>query len=74
MNDIVTVERRNAVAIVTLNFPEKRNALGTAMSAGLSRVLGELQEDEDLRAIVLYGGDHFCVGGDLQREAEVRIV
>lgn len=61
----VTVERRGAVAIVTLNLPQKRNALDTMLCPALSRTLTELQEDLELRAMVLYGGRHFCAGGDL---------
>lgn len=65
MSDLVLVERRGFVAIVTLNQPRKRNALSRALSAALARTLTELQDDEALRALVLTGGEHFSVGGDL---------
>lgn len=66
MSEDLVVERRGAVAIVTMNLPKKRNALGNAFSAALGRTLGELQDDPSLRALVLHGGAHFCAGGDLQ--------
>ncbi|HEY6644411.1 enoyl-CoA hydratase/isomerase family protein [Povalibacter sp.] len=65
MTEVVRVERRDEVAVVTLNVPEKRNALGADLYAALSRTLVELQDDMSLRALVLYGGKHFCAGGDL---------
>jgi enoyl-CoA hydratase/carnithine racemase len=61
----VLVERHGAVAVVTMNLPARRNALGLTLSTELSRVLTELQDDADVRAVVLHGGRHFCVGGDL---------
>jgi enoyl-CoA hydratase/carnithine racemase len=65
MSDPVLVERRGSVAIVTLNQPRKRNALNRTLSAALGRALTELQDDAALRALVLTGGEHFSVGGDL---------
>lgn len=65
MPDAVLVERRGAIAIVTLNLPNKRNAIGKALYTTLPRVLAQLQDDPKLRALVLSGGAHFCAGGDL---------
>jgi 2-(1,2-epoxy-1,2-dihydrophenyl)acetyl-CoA isomerase len=65
VSDTLIIERRDALAIITLNLPEKRNALGPALSQQLSRVLLELQDEPDIRALVLSGGRHFCAGGDL---------
>ena len=65
MSEPVLIERRDEVAIVTLHVHEKRNALGAMLSPALSRMLTELQDDSSLRALVLYGGKHFCAGGDL---------
>ncbi|WP_028078967.1 enoyl-CoA hydratase/isomerase family protein [Solimonas soli] len=61
----VLVDRRGAVAIVTLNQPAKRNALNRELSSALARTLAELQDDDGLRALVLSGGAHFSAGGDL---------
>lgn len=65
MSEPVLVEQRGNVAIVTLNVPEKRNALGAALYRGLSEALTSLQDDSSVRALVLHGGKHFCAGGDL---------
>jgi len=65
MSCAVLVERRDTVAIVTMNEPEKRNALSATLFNELSRTLSDLQDDMTLRALVLHGGKHFCSGGDL---------
>lgn len=64
-SNTVLVERHGAVALVTMNLPEKRNALGPALYPALSETLARLQDDRDVRALVLHGGRHFCAGGDL---------
>jgi 2-(1,2-epoxy-1,2-dihydrophenyl)acetyl-CoA isomerase len=65
MSDEVIVTRHDAVAIVTMNRPTKRNALGTELYPLLAKRLAELQDDSTVRALVLTGGEHFCAGGDL---------
>lgn len=65
MTEPVLVEQRGRIAIVTMNLPEKRNALGAALYPALSRALTELQDDASIGALVLHGGRHFCAGGDL---------
>ena len=55
-----------AVALVTLNRPEKRNALNDALVAGLKEVLRRADADERVRVVVLTGsGADFCSGADL---------
>src|SRR5919202_1526016 len=55
-----------AVALVTLNRPEKRNALNDALVAGLKRALGDADAREDVRAVLVTGaGADFCSGADL---------
>lgn len=65
MASIVLSERRGPVAIVTLNRPERRNALNAALVSALSETLRELEADRQIRALVLSGGEQFCAGGDL---------
>jgi 2-(1,2-epoxy-1,2-dihydrophenyl)acetyl-CoA isomerase len=65
MAEAILVERRDAVAILTLNLPHKRNALGAELYPELTRTLEALQQDGGVGAIVLTGGAHFCAGGDL---------
>lgn len=66
MADLVLVERREGVALVTLNRPDARNALSSQLLAELEAVLGALGDEADVRAVVLTGADPaFCAGLDL---------
>lgn len=65
MNDAVLLERQDALAILTLNLPHKRNALASELYCQLAEHLQNLQDDPSCRAIVLTGGRHFCAGGEL---------
>jgi enoyl-CoA hydratase/carnithine racemase len=59
-------EDRGTVRVLTLNRPEKRNALDTALTRSLLEALRATDEDEGVRAIVLTGaGPAFCAGADL---------
>src|SRR5579864_8420903 len=53
--------------VVTMNRPEARNALSTAMLVGMADAWVEADEDDDVRSIVLTGaGGDFCTGMDLK--------
>ena len=55
------------VAVLTLNRPERRNAMSTAMNDALAAVLGEVQTADDVGAVILTGaGGAFCAGGDVK--------
>jgi enoyl-CoA hydratase/carnithine racemase len=61
------VERDGHVATITLNRPERLNAITGSMLDALSSALVELDDDTDVRVIVLTGaGRGFCAGLDLQ--------
>lgn len=65
--DLVLVERDGARATVTLNDPDRLNALSAELTIHLRRRLEELARDESVRAIVLTGTDPaFSAGGDLR--------
>jgi len=68
----VLVERRGAVALVTLNAPEKRNAIDLDMVQGLYRILDDLAADDGVAAVVLTGaGDKaFAAGADIAQLRE----
>jgi len=60
------VENRDAVCILTLNRPEKRNALNMSLSESLLDALAAADTSDTVRAIVLTGaGPAFCAGADL---------
>ena len=62
----VLVARAGAIGALTLNRPEKRNALDSAVVDSLARGLDELASDETVRVITLRGaGNDFCAGADL---------
>ena len=61
----VLFERRDALAIVTLNRPERRNGVTLGMCLGLHDTLHEIAAS-DARVVVLRGaGTDFCVGADI---------
>ena len=63
----ITVERDGDVAVVTLNRPEKRNALSLQMMRELDAALAEIAPDPQARVVVLRGeGPAFCAGHDLR--------
>lgn len=63
----VRVEIREHVGYVTLNRPDKRNALDMAMFDGIVAAAESLAAADDVRAVVLKGaGPAFCAGLDLQ--------
>jgi len=66
MAENLIVERRDLVAVVTLNRPEVRNAFDDVLIANLTNVLLDLDKDETVRVVVLAGaGKAFCAGADL---------
>jgi enoyl-CoA hydratase len=66
MTGILLKQDRNAVRILTLNRPEKRNALDTALTEALLHEMKQADLDQDVGAIVLTGaGQGFCAGADL---------
>src|SRR5581483_9887715 len=66
----VLVERRGRVGLVTMNRPEKLNALNTALVTQLEHALRELDADDEIGAIVVTGaGDRaFSAGGDMNEQ------
>jgi methylglutaconyl-CoA hydratase len=62
----IIASTENFIATITLNRPEKRNALNDALVNSLKSALREADENADLRAIVIKGaGKDFCSGADL---------
>jgi enoyl-CoA hydratase/carnithine racemase len=62
----VLVEDRGAVRILTMNRPEKRNALNTELTRALLENLHEAEKSSSVNCVVLTGaGKGFCAGADL---------
>jgi enoyl-CoA hydratase len=62
----LTVAKANNVATVTLNRPERLNAVNGVMHAEIERFFADVNYDSDVNAIVLTGaGRAFCAGGDI---------
>ncbi|MBL25185.1 MAG: enoyl-CoA hydratase [Rhodospirillaceae bacterium] len=74
MTEKVLTERDGYIATVTLNNPDKLNALDKEMWNGLGDVMAELSKDTELRCVVLRGagGKAFAAGADISRFAEER--
>ncbi|MEQ8656651.1 MAG: enoyl-CoA hydratase/isomerase family protein [Hyphomicrobiales bacterium] len=67
MREQITIERQEGYAVLTMNKPQRRNALGTQSMRELDEVLQALAGDKECRAIVLAGAPPaFCAGSDLK--------
>jgi enoyl-CoA hydratase len=68
---VVELERRDHIAILTLNRPEARNAISPEVSRTMATLLDEVEADPALRAVVLTGrGEVFSAGADLKVVAQ----
>jgi 2-(1,2-epoxy-1,2-dihydrophenyl)acetyl-CoA isomerase len=68
----VLVQRHDAVTVLTLSYPARRNALSMPLREALEARLQEAMTDPDCRALVLTGeGGHFCSGGDISSFGDV---
>ena len=66
MSDLIQVERQDGIATITINRPEKRNALTPAMLAQLRTIAEGFREEPETRAVIIRGaGDTFSVGADI---------
>jgi enoyl-CoA hydratase/carnithine racemase len=76
MSDAVLFDARDdGIAVITLNRPEARNALGKEIREGLFAAWDRFERDPALRVAILTGaGDKaFCAGGDLKEMTEIRM-
>ncbi len=64
------LEKQGRVAVLTLNRPDKMNAINTDMRAQLPLALQEVQDDDGIRALIITGaGRGFCSGADVAAQA-----
>jgi 2-(1,2-epoxy-1,2-dihydrophenyl)acetyl-CoA isomerase len=65
----------NKVGILTLNRPDKRNALTTSMYEGMSRVFETVKRSDDIKVLVITGsGVGFCAGSDAENRLLAHVV
>jgi len=70
---VVEFEKRNNVAILTLNRPDARNAISPEVSQAMAQHLDEIEADPALRIVVITGrGEVFSAGADLKVVAQGR--
>lgn len=66
MADSVLVETSDRIAVITVNDPDRRNAVTFEMSAALRSAVEAAEADPDVHAVVVTGaGKAFCAGADL---------
>jgi 2-(1,2-epoxy-1,2-dihydrophenyl)acetyl-CoA isomerase len=65
--DDLLAEVDSGVATLTMNRPDRRNAMSAAMNQALARVLADVEVADDVGCVVLTGaGGAFCAGGDVK--------
>lgn len=63
----ISLDRHGKIAIVTINRPDKLNALDIEMLEALDAVCGEIEKDRSINAVVITGeGKAFSAGGDIK--------
>lgn len=66
MSDLVLVDVADRVATITVNDPDRRNAVTAEISAALRAAIDAVEADTDVHAVVVTGaGKAFCAGADL---------
>jgi enoyl-CoA hydratase len=66
-DEVVKLERHQNYATLSLNRPEKRNAINRAVMEGMDSALAEIEGDKEIRAVIIRGeGRGFCSGLDLR--------
>jgi methylglutaconyl-CoA hydratase len=72
MYSTLLLEDRDAIATITLNRPDKRNAISAAMISDLQSALDAIEENHSTRVAILTGaGKAFCAGMDLEMLAAI---
>ncbi len=72
--DVVRIEVRDRTAVITLNRPERSNALHRDMHAPIRRALDDFATRDDVGVVVLTGaGAAFCAGGDVKGDPDAPV-
>lgn len=74
MTDLILTDNRDGVLVVTLNRPEKKNAINTQMWIDLRETFKAAAADDNVVCVLLCGaGDNFCSGVDLSSFGDVGV-
>lgn len=66
MESPIRLEKSNRIGKITLNRPEKRNAMSPELVEGMLGALGELESEEEVKVVIIAAeGKAFCAGADL---------
>ena len=75
MSDVLQIEHKNEVAILTFNRPNNLNAISIELAERVTTTLNKLDEDENVKGIVLTGAGEkaFCAGIDLYEARDMKL-
>ncbi|MEZ5529898.1 MAG: enoyl-CoA hydratase-related protein [Porticoccaceae bacterium] len=65
MNNLLQASQDSGLLRIQLNRPDKKNALTGEMYTGLSKLFRQADTDDNIRVVLISGGDDFCAGNDL---------
>lgn len=65
-NEHITLEKKKEIGIITINRPEARNALNRKMIQELGDALTGLENNPQVRSIIITGNKDFCAGADIK--------
>lgn len=66
MSDLIKTAKKDGILTITMNRPDKKNALTTGMYSDMAKAIKTAENDPDLRVILIKGSqDAFCAGNDL---------
>jgi len=69
--ETLLVEKDNGVCTITLNRPDRLNAINYQLAIELDTALTEIEEDDEVRTVILTGaGRGFCAGADIKDMAD----
>ena len=69
--ETILFEKRGALADITLNRPERLNALNLQLAQDLNQAISDIEADEEVRVVILHGaGRAFCAGADIKAMGE----
>ena len=68
-------DKKGGIAVITLNRPQRMNALDEQLVRELGQVMTEIEEDEQVKVVILTGHEKFfCAGADIREEVPVNFL